>query len=68
MRTITYEAAEEQEETVSAFLMMFLEYATEIGAFRLLESRADQCLRNSNNREHLLEMQGKMATGSGETG
>jgi len=37
MRTITYEAAEEQEETVSAFLMMFLEYASEIGAFRLLE-------------------------------
>lgn len=38
MRTITYEAAQGQEETVSAFLMMFLEYATEIGAFRLLES------------------------------
>jgi hypothetical protein len=37
MRTITYEAAEVQEETVSAFLMMFLEYATEIGAFGLLE-------------------------------
>ena len=28
--------------------------------------RADQCLRNSNNRERLLEMQGKMATGRGE--
>jgi hypothetical protein len=39
MRTITYEAAEEQEETVSAFLMMVLEYATEIGVFRLLDSR-----------------------------
>jgi hypothetical protein len=37
MRTITYEAAETQEETVSAFLMMFLEYTTEIGAFGLLE-------------------------------
>jgi hypothetical protein len=37
MRTITYEAAERQDETVSAFLMMFLEYATESGVFRLLE-------------------------------
>ncbi len=37
MRNITYEAAETQEETVSAFLMMFLEYATESGVFELLE-------------------------------
>jgi hypothetical protein len=37
MRTITYEAAEKQEETVSAFLMLFLEYAREIGVFGLLE-------------------------------
>ena len=37
MRTITYEAAEEQMETVSAFLMMVLEYAKEQGVFTLLE-------------------------------
>jgi Transposase DDE domain len=37
MRTITYEAADRQDETVSAFLMMFLEYATETGVFGLLE-------------------------------
>ncbi len=37
MRTITYEAAEKQEDSVSAFLMLFLEYATEIGVFGLLE-------------------------------
>jgi hypothetical protein len=37
MKTITYEAAEEQEETVSAFLMMVLEYAKEIGMFTMLE-------------------------------
>jgi hypothetical protein len=37
MQTITYEADVEQEETVSAFLMVVLEYASEIGAFRLLE-------------------------------
>jgi hypothetical protein len=37
MRTITYEAAEEQEETVSAFWMMVLEYGKEIGRLTLLE-------------------------------
>jgi hypothetical protein len=37
MKTITYETAEEQVETVSAFLMMVLEYGKEIGLFTLLE-------------------------------
>ncbi len=37
MRNITYEAAIEQEETVSAFLMLMLEYAWEVGVFLLLE-------------------------------
>jgi hypothetical protein len=37
MKTITYEAAEEQIETVSAFLMMVLEYGKEIGLFTVLE-------------------------------
>jgi len=36
MRTITYESQEEQDKTVSAFLMMFLEYAQEIGLLSLL--------------------------------
>src|SRR5947209_8186699 len=36
MKTITYESQEEQDKTVSAFLMMFLEYAQEIGLFLLL--------------------------------
>jgi hypothetical protein len=36
MKTITYESAETQDETVSALLMMFLEYGTEIGLFMLL--------------------------------
>jgi hypothetical protein len=36
MKTITYEAAEEQAETVAAFLMMVLEYGQEIGLFTLL--------------------------------
>lgn len=39
MIKITYEAADEQAETVSAFLMLFLEYATEIGAFGLISSQ-----------------------------
>jgi hypothetical protein len=39
MSTITYEAEERQEGTVSAFLMVVLEYATEIGLFTLLASR-----------------------------
>lgn len=37
MHTITYEAEEKQDETVSAFLMMVLEFASEIGLFQLLE-------------------------------
>jgi hypothetical protein len=37
MKTITYEAAAEQTETVSAFLMLVLEYASEMGLFTLLE-------------------------------
>jgi hypothetical protein len=36
-QTITYEAEEKQDETVSAFLMVVLEYAREIGLFGLLE-------------------------------
>jgi hypothetical protein len=35
--TITYEAEEKQTETVSAFLMLVLEFASEIGLFGLLE-------------------------------
>ncbi|HEX3054394.1 MAG TPA: hypothetical protein VHP83_27310 [Aggregatilineaceae bacterium] len=35
--TITYEAEEKQDETVSMFLMMVLEFAKEIGLFGLLE-------------------------------
>ena len=38
MQTITYESAETQDETVSALLMMFLEYGKEIGLFVLLGS------------------------------
>jgi hypothetical protein len=37
MKTITYESKEEQDKTVSAFLMMVLEYAQEIGLFLLLK-------------------------------
>src|SRR5258708_3114824 len=37
MRTITYESQVEQDKTVSAFLMMFLEYSQEIGLFMLLD-------------------------------
>ncbi len=37
MKTITYESQVEQDKTVSAFLMMFLEYGQEIGLFRLLD-------------------------------
>ena len=33
MKTITYESQEEQDKTVSAFLMKFLEYAQDIGLF-----------------------------------
>src|SRR5260370_8223552 len=36
MKTIAYESQEEQDKTVSAFLMVFLEYAQEIGLFLLL--------------------------------
>ncbi len=38
MKTITYESHIEQDKTVSAFLMMFLEYAQEIGLFTWLGS------------------------------
>ncbi len=38
MSTIAFEAGEQQEETVSAFLMLVLEYAQEIGLFTLLAS------------------------------
>src|SRR5260221_11237639 len=37
MLKITYEAAGEEEETVSAFLMMFLEYAREQGVWGVFE-------------------------------
>lgn len=37
MKTITYEAAAEQIETVAAFLMMVLEYGQEMGLFTLME-------------------------------
>jgi hypothetical protein len=40
MKTITYEAAAEQE-TVSAFLMMVLEFGDEQGVFDLLEAWLD---------------------------
>jgi hypothetical protein len=39
MKTITYQAAEQEDETVSAFLMMVLEYGHEIGLYGLLGSR-----------------------------
>jgi hypothetical protein len=39
MKTITYQAAEREDETVSAFLMMVLEYGHEIGLYGLLGSR-----------------------------
>jgi hypothetical protein len=39
MKTITYQAAEREEETVSAFLMMVFEYGREIGLYGLLGSR-----------------------------
>ncbi len=39
MRTITYQAAEREEQTVSAFLMMVLDYGQEIGLFSLLGSK-----------------------------
>jgi len=37
MNTITYEAAEAQADSVSAFLMLVLDYGNECGLFRLLE-------------------------------
>jgi hypothetical protein len=39
MKTITYQAAEREDETVSAFLMMVFEYGYEIGLYGLLGSR-----------------------------
>ena len=39
MKTITYQAAEREEETVSPFLMMVFEYGREIGLYGLLASR-----------------------------
>lgn len=39
MKTITYQAAEQEAETVSAFLMMVLEYGYDIGLYGLLSSK-----------------------------
>ncbi len=39
MKTITYQAAEREDETVSAFLMMVFEYGHEIGLYGLLANR-----------------------------
>src|SRR5579859_988865 len=39
MKTITYQAAEREDETVSAFLMMVFEYGREIGLYGMLASR-----------------------------
>ena len=39
MKTITYQAADRVEETVSAFLMMVLEYGHETGLYGLLASK-----------------------------
>jgi hypothetical protein len=39
MKTITYQAAEREDETVSAFLMMVFDYGREIGLYGLLGSR-----------------------------
>ena len=39
MKTITYQGAEQEDETVSAFLMMVLEYGHEIGLYALLGSQ-----------------------------
>ena len=39
MTTITYQAGEQEEESVSAFLMMVLEYGREIGLYGMLGSR-----------------------------
>jgi hypothetical protein len=39
MQTITYQAAEREEETVSAFLMMVFEYGRESGLYSLLANR-----------------------------
>lgn len=39
MRTITYQAAEREDESVSAFLMMVFEYGHEIGVYGLLGSK-----------------------------
>lgn len=38
MHTIAFDEGGEQEETVSAFLMLMMEYGRESGVFRLLES------------------------------
>lgn len=39
MKTITFQAADQEDETVSAFLMMVLEYGHEIGLYGLLGSK-----------------------------
>ena len=39
MQTITYQAAEREDETVSAFLMLVLEYGQASGLYGMLASR-----------------------------
>ena len=48
VKTITYERAEIQEKTVSAFLMMFLENAQEIGLFVLIASTVKVKMKEVN--------------------
>jgi hypothetical protein len=45
MNSIIYEADEEQEETVSVFLMMMLEYAQESGLWSMLSQQVDVKLK-----------------------
>ena len=47
MKTITYQAAEREDETVSAFLMMVFEYGREIGLYGLLGSRLNSLVWKS---------------------
>jgi Transposase DDE domain group 1 len=46
MNTIAFEDGGQQEETVSAFLMLVLEYAAEIGLFLLLEHMVRVAMKN----------------------
>ena len=41
MNSISYEADEKQEETVSVFLMMMLEYAQESGLWQMVSQKVD---------------------------